>query len=535
LSDELDKKLDAQGEISVEDVQYVLKFAESLAGYNGYYGNALTPMLLNQRMKDMNLNPMQATEDLINKALQNPKDSEIQLQEFSQDFEIQSQIYKKLLSYLGTMLAFDLTYESDAKSTDYKTSRYQKDLDIVKKFIDSFDYRREFGVIVQELLRNEAFFGCPRFDNDKLTIQELPASPTYTMITGRWPYGLLASFNFVYFLQPGTDLALFPPFFKEKFGEFWIKNKGQQSYLPALAPDLRGNSSWVWWQDLPPSIGWVWKMNPSMASRQPYYSGLFPDILLQNQMRSLQKNINMASAAKIIIGEIPLLNKATQAGVKDSFAISSQNLGQFLALVKSAIGDSLRTAAVPLSNVQGISFQGDNDLYSSYLRTALSTSGVNTNLLFTGDVKPNAIESQLSLNVDENQMYALYPQFANFIEYWVNKQTKNFKFRFHFEGSNFFNNRQQRFDKAMSLANMGIFLPQKIAASMGMNKFEFDRQLEESKADNYTDKFTIPTPAFQGGGQTEGAGRPKKSDSELGDAGEETKSNASNIGRGGKL
>jgi hypothetical protein len=82
---------------------------------------------------------------------------------------------------------------------------------------------------------------------------------------------------------------------------------------------------------------------------------------------------------------------------------------------------------------------------------------------------------------------------------------------------------------------MGIFLPQKIAASMGMNKFEFDRQLEESKADNYTDKFTIPTPAFQGGGQTEGAGRPKKSDSELGDAGEETRSSGGNIGRGGKV
>jgi hypothetical protein len=176
LTDELDKKLDKEGELSIEDVQYVLKFAESLGGNYNIYGNALTPMLLNQRMKDITLNPMQAQQNDLEQALLHPKDSELVLQAFSQDFEIQSQVYKKLLSYLGTMLAFDLTYDSTAKANEYSSSKYQKDLDIVKKFFDGFDYRKEFATMVQQMLRNEACFGCPRFDNDRMTIQELPST-----------------------------------------------------------------------------------------------------------------------------------------------------------------------------------------------------------------------------------------------------------------------------------------------------------------------------------------------------------------------
>ena len=102
--------------IDEETLNYVLAFADGL----NIYGNALTPFLLNQRMREMNLNPMQATETSLNQALLNPRDSELILQQFSQDFEIQSQVYKKLLAYLGTLLSFDMTYECvNAKYEDY--------------------------------------------------------------------------------------------------------------------------------------------------------------------------------------------------------------------------------------------------------------------------------------------------------------------------------------------------------------------------------------------------------------------------------
>jgi hypothetical protein len=525
--------------LTEDQVNYVLRFAESLMGNNlSPYGSALNPMMLNQRMKDVTLNPLQATENSLNTALQHPKTSELQLQAFSQDFEIQSQIYRKLLDYSGHMLSFDMTYSSDAKATDYKGKAYQNDLDKLKQFVDKFDYKNEFSTVVQEMLRNEAYFCAPRMDGEQIVLQELPASPVYTMITGRWDRGLLFSMNLYWFLQPGVDLDMYPPFFTESYRKLWEGGSVPKKYMPEIAPDLRGNSSWVYWQDIPVDVGWCWKLSPAMATRVPFYSGLFLDLIMQPQMRALQRNMNMAAAAKIVIGEIPLLNKTTQAGTKDQFSISAKNLGEFLSLVKSAIGEAIKTAAVPLTNIQGVDFPSQLDLYQSYLKTALATSGVNTNLIFTSDVRPNSIESQLSLNVDEAQMTALYPQFEQFMNYQVNKMTKKFKFKIRFEGTHFFNNRQQRFDKQMQLSGLGIVLPQKIAASIGMNPFEFQSQLEESQGTDWVSKLTPIISGFQQSGKGDSAegsaGRPKKTDNELSDSGEQTRSDASNVGRGGK-
>jgi hypothetical protein len=252
-------------------------------------------------------------------------------------------------------------------------------------------------------------------------------------------------------------------------------------------------------------------------------------------MRALQKSMNMAAAAKIIIGEVPLMNKTSQANVKDSFAISAKNLGEFMSLVKSSVGESIKVASMPLSGVQGLSFPTELGLYQSYLKTALATSGVNTSLIFTSDVRPNSIESQLSLNVDEQFVSSLYPQFEQFMNYHINKSTKKFKFKIKFEGTHFYNNRQQRFDKQMQLSSLGIVLPQKIAASIGMNPFEFQSQLEEAQGNDWVSKLTPIISGFQqSGGGKDGAGAPKKSDSDLSESGEQTRSDSSNTGRGGK-
>jgi len=527
----IEEKQDDEILLSEEDVGYILKFADSLAGY-GIYGNALTPMLLNKRMQDISLNPLAPTESSLNTALLNPKDSELVIQAFSQDFEIQSQLYKRLLAYLGNMLSFDLTYEciDTKKYEDYKSKKYKDDLDILKNFLDNFDYKKEFQSVVMELLRNEAYFCCMRWDKGKLVLQELPSSPQYTMITGRWSYGLLFSINMIWWLQPGVDLGLYPPFFKEKYLKLWgDRSNGIPMYDATLSPETRGSSSWVYWQDVPSSIGWAFKFNPTLATRTCFFSGLFLDLIQQPLMRALQKNINMASAAKMVMGEIPLL-KDTAAKTKDMYAISAGNLGNFMAIVKAAIGESIKAAALPLSNAQSVEFTGDNSLYKSYLKNTAALSGVNTNLIFTNDQKMNTIETQLSLNSDEQMMMSLYPQFEDFMNYQINKLTKNYHFKIHFEGSDFYNNRQQRLDVQMGLMPQGIVLPQKIAASMGMNPFTFQRQLDEARASGFVGNLTPIISAFQQSGSKD-TGRPQKDESDLSGEGEQTRADGGNIAK----
>jgi hypothetical protein len=535
------KKIEKPEEIlSEEAVWDIIQFARNLS--NGGYGMGIvTPDLLVSRLRDITMNPQAATQDSLDKALADPKNSEIELQGFSESFELTSQPYKRLLSFLGNLLSWDLTYTcTNATFKDYSGSKYQKDLQVVGSFLDKFDYKKEFSTVVREMLRNEAYFCAPRFDGNKYVLQELPAKPDYTKITGRWDYGLLFSINMYWFILPGISLDMYPKFFAQKYMELWggenAGNTGIRPYNPAMPPELRGQSSWVLWQDVPVDVGWVFKLNPEVITRVPYFSPLFNDLILQALMRNLQKNINMSTASRLLLGQVGKL-KDTSVKERNQFDISPDLLGKFLALVKSAIADSIKVAAAPLENLQSISFPAENEVYDSYLKTALASSGVNTNLIFTSNMRPNIMETQLSLNADEQLMMALYPQFSSFLEYQINKLTKYFKFKFEFEGSQFFNNREQRFDKQMTLLDKGIVLPHKIAASLGMSPQDFLRQLDEARANGFVDNLTPIVSAFQmsgKGGETGKAGRPQKSESDLGDSGEQTKSDGENIGRGGK-
>jgi len=454
------------------------------------------------------------------------------------------------------MLSFDITYVSTAKPEDYKTPKYKKDVELAESLLERFDYKKEFRIIVKEMLRNDAFFGCVRETGDKYIIQELPAD--YCKITGRWEYGFLFSFNMYWFMQPGVDIDMYPKFFKKKYMDLFVNGKGGQ-YQPAVNPEYRDSSSWIYWVDVPVDIGVCFKLSPELATRLPYFTPLFSDLVLQGLMRTLQKNMNMAAASKIIMGEVPLLNKETKATVRDSLAVTPEMLGKFMALIRSAITDSIKIASAPLQEIEAISFDTDNEMYDKYLRTALASSGINTNLIFSSSVKPNAIETQLSLNVDEQMMMGLYEQFNDFMEYFINSKTRTFKFYPIFEGTDFSVNRDKRLADAMTLFNQGVVLPQKIAAAMGMKPSHLRKHIEEAGALEFMSLLTPPSVEIQKrtiemmpepvpgevgkttpkvdakSGETVKRGRPAKSTSELGEEGMKTKETASNVGRGGKV
>lgn len=570
-------------DLTPQEVWDVVNFARAYYGgqFGSIYGtNYLNPELVSGRMKDITLNPMAASEALLNTAMTDPKNSEKQLQQFSQSFEVTSMVYKRLLSYLSNMLSFDITYTSSVKPEEYDTLKYRKDRDAVDTFLDRFEFKKEFRIVVREMLRNDAYFGCMRDVGDKLILQELPSE--YCKITGRWGNGFVFSFNMYWFLQPGVDIDMYPPFFKKKYKDMFVNPK-LKDYNPSLPPELRANSTWIYWVDVPVDVGMCFKLTPELATRLPYFTPLFNDLVLQGQMRNLQKNMNIAAASKMIMGQVPMLNKDTKATVKDSIAISPDLLGKFLALVKSGMSEAIKLGAAPLEEIEPISFETDNAMYDSYLRTALASSGINTNLIFSSSVKPNAIETQLSLNVDEQMMCALYDQFNDFMVYHANKYTRAFKFLFYFEGTDFFLNREARMTVVNDMLEKGIVMPQKIAAAMGMKPSQLRKYMEEAAGTGFIDLLTPPAFAQQkelldmqneqantmadkqaeqqevitekqgiqqekiasmkvttagvpkpASSSTASKGRPKKPVSKLGDEGLATRAGATNVGRGGK-
>jgi len=98
---------------------------------------------------------------------------------------MRSMPYKRLLSYLTNMLAFDITYTSTADDVDdFNSAKYKKDLKSVETFLETFHYEKELRIATKEMLRNDAYFACFRDVGDGYVLQELPND--YCKITGRW-------------------------------------------------------------------------------------------------------------------------------------------------------------------------------------------------------------------------------------------------------------------------------------------------------------------------------------------------------------
>lgn len=516
--------------LTQQNVWDIIEFAQAM---NSLYPSVYTPQLVNSRLKDVSLlTTGGVTEDRVEKALANPKDSEEELLSISENLEYSSMSYKRILQYMANLPSWDLTYycENVTDIKDYKSPSYKKATNIIKDFLNRFDYRKEFSTVVKQLFRQEAYFCVLRDEGKIYTLQEL--SPDYCLITGRWDYGILFTFNYMFFQRGGIDIEMFPPIFAKTYIDLF--KDPQNVYKPSINIDNRSKSTWAYWGDCSPDDNfWAFKLSPEIATRIPYFSGLFPDFAMQSLIRGLQKSSYMAAAAKLVFGEVPF-NDDSKAALKDNIKINPALLGQFMQLVKTAINnEAVKVASAPLKDMKSMEFSTNTEIYSSWLHTTLGAAGINSNLLFSGDTKPNQVETMLSANVDEIVSQGIYPYFNNFLEYHINKRLEeakpkiDYRFKFRFEGSNFYTDRKRRLDTQISLMDKGIVNVQSLAAALGKNVFELQAQMDEAKAMGWVDNLTPIIPGNQLNAQALN-GRPPKKEEDLTDAGAETRDRGSN-------
>ena len=518
------KKENEEVLVSAEDVLNILEFAEGWYEYYNRKNGVYTPQMVNARMQDINMSPIIATADKIDQALDKPKQNEEALIGYSQWLELKSMMFKRVLSYFGTLPSFDFTYvcKNIEKPEEYSSKAYIKDLSIVEAFFEKFDAKHEFKTIMKELVRSEAYFGVLREEGEIFVFQQLPQQ--FCEITGRFEYGMLFDFDYSWFQQTGVSIDMYPHSFKRKLNEM-VKKQKEGGYDPSVTMNRRTGQYAFWHQTSPEDGCFAFKFSPEIASRVPIFSPLMPNAAIEPVIRELQKNSYIAEATKILFGEVPLLKSGQPTDLKDALAISSNNLGRFLALVKSALPDAIKVAAAPLTNAAVLDFTGSETIYDTYLKTSAGSAGVNSRLLYSID-RQNILETKASLDIDENMLRLTYFQFEKFLEYMVNRKTKKYKFKFRLEGFETSIDREERFNTVTKLADLGIVMDQKFASAIGMTPFDFRKMLDETKASGFVDKLTPILKAQQM--PSEDRGRPKKSEGDLADSGSDTRSAGSN-------
>lgn len=136
-------------------------------------------------------------------------------------------------------------------------------------------------------------------------------------------------------------------------------------------------------------------------------------------------------------------------------------------------------------------------------------------------IKVTEMETKLSMDIDMNVLRPVLTQFENFLEFFVNQNTKKFKFKFHISGFNTALDREERMKNVKDFSEQGMVIDQMWANALGMNPFDFRRQMAETKASGFVEKLTPIIKASQM--PADKAGAPKKSDGALSDGGADTR------------
>jgi len=335
---------------------------------------------------------------------------------------------------------------------------------------------------------------------------------------------------------------MYHPIFKKMYLEIFGKNGGNITQYDPSSSFLNRDGTWSTWVQTNLEDGFVaWKLQQFMSSRIPFLAPLFIDASLQPLYRRLAQTSSIQSAQKLLLGQVGM-NKDTKGGsLSNNFNLSADTLGKFLQLVRSSISESIGVAAAPLEQMSTHSFElPSRNVLGESNQILASQSGINSRLLYTAD-RANLEETRNSISVDTMLLEPAYRQFENWLNFRVNRDTGKHKFKFMLSGFEFDTSKRKARDDFFQYAGLGIFLPGKLSEALGIQKYDLERMLDESKAGGWESKTTNLMPIFQqagiDSGASKGKGRPQSKEEDLSESGGETRSAGSNqdSAKGGKI
>lgn len=499
--------------LTTEQVDSVIEFSEALYNYDKYgYWN---PFLSNQLLQGLNSDGKAPSLQNIKKALKSYKDKSQEIQSYMDFAKFWDMLFARTVQSYANALSFDLQVVCTNAYTeaDYVSDEYIRDKKIVNDFLNRFNYKSEFSEVVKQILLHETYyvwFRKTKWNNKgmKYALQILPQDRC--MMTGYFEKGILFDFDMSYFLQAGVDIDGYDPVFKKYYQRVFGDGEIIDNYRPTNPLNDRTGSYAMWTQTSPTDGAWCFKGDKSNFVSVPFLAPILKNAITNDEIQQLQYNKDMAEAYAILAGEIATYDTAKSGTQSDQMVFKPSTLGGFMSKAKQGLGSTIRLAALPLENLDWYQFEDKNtDMYDDQLKTSAGVNSGVSRIIYSSDRMSNA-EVQAGLNEIYETMKPLYYQFNDFLEFYVNQQTKKYKFKFIFDGSNYPFERTARFDRLMKISDKGLVLtPSAYASVMGIQPQIFESMLQESKYSKWIDNFSqllLNTNTTSGDSAT---GRPK--------------------------
>ena len=526
--------------ITREQATDVLQFAESF--YNYYSNGVWNPWSQNRNLLELQGRPEEGDFEAISNALKDSLNKAKELQGYSQFMSVFDTIYAKTLKYYQNILSFDLSYNCvNANSDDYQSQAYKDDKKRIKKFLNHFDYEKDFRSSLGLVIRNGIYYGWFRdsygtVNDDPIELDDkIKKSQVYCLqtlpqdrckLTGSWNNGMLFDFDFSYFLNATTDINLYDPCFKTKFKDVYRTPK--LNYNPASKLSQR-DGTYATWSQLSPQDGMICiKFDDSNFNIVPPFSPLMKIASQDDLIHKYQLDKDAASAWAVLYGSISTFDNA-QGGVKpNQYKFTPQSMGNFLNLVQGSLKSIMKTVALPLDDTHFGQFVDQNvNMESTGIENSASQGAYASSMIYSTG-KRNQAEVLNGIIADYNLLRPIYKQYEQILNYYANRKTKKYKFKFHFNGSVYPFEREYRRKEITELSDRGFTLNASAWASVyGYAPQAFEDMLEEAKFGDMQDKLLLlANRNTMGGNSPMGnpqGGNPVKDQSDLSDSGAQSR------------
>ena len=442
------------------------------------------------------------TKENILKWLQSPTSSsnEKSLRDASNYMYLSSMHYNRLLNYYaglytGAYVISPLGFNGEAVKDNF-VKQYRK----VSKAIELMNIPTILREEILIALRDGAFYGVLLSDNNSAFIQQL--DPDYCRITS------ICDGSFLYkvdMTKIASKLEYYPAEFSQMYAEY--VRTGDQ------------------WQEVPVDISVCIKADSTLVDYTiPPFAAVMPSLYTIANTEALQETATELKNYKMLSGKVPLDDKGNQL-------IPDDVVQKYYAHIANALGENVGLALSPFE-FETFSFENksgvaDVDDLSNAVANFWSTAG--TSGLLHGRENNTSGVAKLAIKNDETYVLGMVQQ----VEKVINRYLKvgfsgTTKFKITILPITVFNKEEHLKYYKESVA-FGIGKSQ-YAAALGIPQCDIEGlSYLESEVIPFDNLRPLKT-SYTSGGSDDG-GRPKSSDNDLGDAGEETRDDDTNANR----
>jgi hypothetical protein len=531
--------------ITRDEVWNVIDFMNALYSSapldkNNYFYDTINEY---KTLVDLNNNEQIPDRDSLRQAIATYKNSAETLQDYSEFMETWDAIYKRAIEYKTNLLAFDIDRVpiNIVDDDEFESEEYKEDCKRVDKFFNYFKAKQEFRNVVKNMLKTDTYF-CWLRDSEKtfddtpidlndnkesFSLQMMPQK--YCKLTGRFTSGgangFLWDFNLNYFNGSNVNVLNYDETLAQAYSKLGQSSKDNSKQMQNFIVDNMSNlgrqntfNAENYIRTKVNAGSWLFKYDTSNFNTVPPLTSLLKSVFDDDIISKLQRDKDIISANAIILGEMKTRDKDNVGNNKNAFTIDPKVVGQLMRLARNGINKNIKQIALPLEETRLYQFADNNsNMYKNQLKTSAGLGASNSSLIYT-DEKLSQEEAQLAANADYQEIAnAVYPQFENFLNFFVNKKTKRYKFRFRVSGSTLPFKRKEDIDTHLKLSDKGIQVPlRKWGTLLGYEGSEFETMVKEAK---HSDMQNTLFALFNANTNTYDVGAPQKDSSDLAEGG----------------